>query len=1273
MGISKYTQSEIFNLIAAILHLGNLQFEESEQKQEPCKVKNPQVLQFVADLLGVSAQDLETSIVYRTKIIKREMCSVFLSSSESANQRDALAMTIYSLLFSWILEQINSKLVKDEVVNFVGIVDFTGTDQHLKKNGFDRLLSNLANEKLYNFVMKRLIDEDIETLKKEKLVSSMASVSYVSNQMQLDFLLGSPDMGLLSLIDTESARLSGLNELAAPQDSSQTPGRALLGHLIETYPSHPLFHVVTHSTKLSSKKKSVNQDPLFTIKHSAGSVEYDASSFLETNLDQLYSDFVILVNGDGKRGIGSTENEFLRELFSEDVVYTRKHWKDSSVLVGASTSKKPLRTPSISRKRRSSVTVEKETLLERDVLVPSLWSSFQSALDELILSIEGTTSWYAFTLSPNSDSSSATAGFAHDRFDPLHVQAQIGRLALAEIAEARRECHDYIISMELADFLERFKLVVKPVISRSIHPSQGDEARVKDFCEKSGWKEADYAIGSKTGAIYLAEGAYRSLTDELKEITERMKLEEKEARRNGTGKRRSASQEDGDDSQSVAGSDFESDYEGSVYESDLSSESATIENKKENRRYFSMRNVNQKPPALLSASSSGGGNFKDSSSAAPAKVNVDKIDPPAKKPLSAARKRWLCLTWSITWWSFPFLLSWIGGMKRADIRMAWREKFTICVLIFLACCSLLAFIILPGYFICPTVQMISTVELEGFNQPSPFIGYTAGRVFHLDSLRDNHILNSYSNVQQYSFSPFYGQDLSAMFYPAQNWANYCPNIAQPIGPSNSTWDNIAQRPTFYAGWYPHQVVINGTAKPYLENLFQYSIARVAWDMTYLTKISSNSRRLLVISGNVYDVSSYFNIQNGVFGQDVKSFFSTGLASNVPDATGKWKELVTSGKLTQDQSNDILNCMKHIFYVGVVDTRNTAACKLSNYTLLAASIFICAIIFVKFLAALRFGQTKLPENHDKFVILQMPCYTEGPDSLQKSLESLAAMRYDDKRKLLFVICDGMVVGSGNNRPTPRIVLDILGVDPNLDPEPFNFQSLGDGDKQHNMGKVYSGLYEVQGHSVPYIVVVKVGKPSERQKPGNRGKRDSQMILMRFLSRVHFNSPMAPLELEIYRHLKYIIGVNPSFYEYILMVDADTEVHVDALNRMISCMIHDSKIMGLCGETLLSNQNDSIITMIQVYEYFISHHLAKAFESLFGTVTCLPGCFSMYRIRTPNKNVPLIIAPPIITDYSENSVETLHLKVIYLRAWRVGGKEGGLGVKYYSYCVESTPSW
>lgn len=65
---------------------------------------------------------------------------------------------------------------------------------------------------------------------------------------------------------------------------------------------------------------------------------------------------------------------------------------------------------------------------------------------------------------------------------------------------------------------------------------------------------------------------------------------------------------------------------------------------------------------------------------------------------------------------------------------------------------------------------------------------------------------------------------------------------------------------------------------------------------------------------------------------------------------------------------------------------------------------------------------------------------------------------------------------------------------------------------NYAKVYSGLYDIEAHSVPYIVVVKVGKSYERQKPGNRGKRDSQLILMKFLSRVLLKEPLCPLELQ-----------------------------------------------------------------------------------------------------------------------------------------------------------------
>jgi chitin synthase len=91
-----------------------------------------------------------------------------------------------------------------------------------------------------------------------------------------------------------------------------------------------------------------------------------------------------------------------------------------------------------------------------------------------------------------------------------------------------------------------------------------------------------------------------------------------------------------------------------------------------------------------------------------------------------------------------------------------------------------------------------------------------------------------------------------------------------------------------------------------------------------------------------------------------------------------------------------------------------------------------------------------------------------------------------------------------------------------------------------------------------------------------------------------------------------------------------------------MVHDKKLIGVCGETSLANAKQSLITMMQVYEYFISHHMAKAFESLFGSVTCLPGCFTLYRLRTPDTHKPLFISNQLIHNYSENRVDTLHMK-------------------------------
>ncbi|CAO3646157.1 unnamed protein product [Cunninghamella blakesleeana] len=284
----------------------------------------------------------------------------------------------------------------------------------------------------------------------------------------------------------------------------------------------------------------------------------------------------------------------------------------------------------------------------------------------------------------------------------------------------------------------------------------------------------------------------------------------------------------------------------------------------------------------------------------------------------------------------------------------------------------------------------------------------------------------------------------------------------------------------------------------------------------------------------------------------------------------------------------------------------------------------------------------------YTCLLVTCYSEGEEGLRTTLDSLAETTYSKKHKIYFIIADGIITGAGETKSTPDIVIDMMDIHPDLaNPTPMNYLAIADGEKQLNMAKVYAGHYK----KVPCITIVKCGTPEEQNssKPGNRGKRDSQLILMSFFQRVLFNDRFSELDYDLFWKMTLLMeGVTPDKFELVLMVDADTKVLPESLTYMVATMANDITIMGLCGETKIANKTASWVTAIQVFEYYISHHYTKAFESLFGIVTCLPGCFSMYRIKAPKNGgwVPILANPDIIMEYNQNEVHTLHEKNLLL---------------------------
>jgi hypothetical protein len=125
-----------------------------------------------------------------------------------------------------------------------------------------------------------------------------------------------------------------------------------------------------------------------------------------------------------------------------------------------------------------------------------------------------------------------------------------------------------------------------------------------------------------------------------------------------------------------------------------------------------------------------------------------------------------------------------------------------------------------------------------------------------------------------------------------------------------------------------------------------------------------------------------------------------------------------------------------------------------------------------------------------------------------------------------------------------------------------------------------------------------------------------------------------------------------------------------------MVHDKKLICVCGETSLANAKQLLITMMQVYEYFISHHMAGAFESLFGSVTCLPCCFALYRLpREPQVQQTLLVVtgspvrrtgpssvpPPLVTITHTVTIDVLNfnnnLNLLGVARFPESGTRGG----------------
>ncbi|KAK4058243.1 hypothetical protein OIO90_000399 [Microbotryomycetes sp. JL221] len=1253
VGFPKKAVAAVFQMLAAILHLGNLEFViDRTRNLDSAVVKNVEVLEIVANFLGVQPSHLESALTVKSPLINGEVYTIFLNVDAAAANRDDLARALYGLLFGWIAEFLNEKLCRDDFATFVGLIEFPGlthqTAGHRDGANFEAFCFNLASERIHHFVLDQLYEVKKSEYKSEGLDVLLTGydATYKSNAECIRLLTNQPG-GLVHIVDDQSKR---------PNKTDAT----MLKAMTKRWGSHASFQA-------RDGDASLGIPGTFAVTHWDGNVTYSVENFLEDNSIGLSPNFVSLLGGtqhgssprDGTTNSGSTIS-FVRQLFSSEAVQVKAHPRSNSTIVEAQQKVAPRRAPSTKRRARGAnpfsdidgIQADDDDNAPNSDEGRSVITEVNESLTLLLSTLASTKTWNVLCLRPNDSQ-------LPNQVDSRLLKHQVRSLGLSDLV--KRLKGEWSVNLEHKEWWERYKST--PMLTenqQSLAPLTYRD-KVLKAKEVLSFSQQDMAVGKNK--VFLSDDAFRVLEDvkraqEPEQQQRVIERTEREASRTPDRYSPYALPETNAFEYSPEFSRTTStaalplvNYNGDGFEpSELDFDRKTFwtegdDNLMTHSQFDDERAIGV--PPVDSPRKSAQFNEK-------APLGPEGIETVEEVKDSRVRRRWVAFVWFLTWWIPSPILRSCGRMKRTDVRMAWREKLVINMLIWLLCGAAVFVIAILGNLICPREYVYSSSELNDHsftNAPDNMLVAIRGEIFDLTSFAPRHQPGN-SVIPTRSIQRYGGTDVTDLF-PVQVSA-LCNGVDGTVSPwvtleSSNTTNDVSQYHDFRAyssdsrpDWYAETMI-------YLRYNFRKGF--VGYTPGSVRKMGKSGKNIVIYDGGVYDMSQY--IQSGGGGVRVpdgatppagidRNFMQSDIVALFRSQAGN-DVTTTLDSLNLDP--DILArqkvCLRNLFFAGKVDNRNSAQCQFSQWILIALSVFMAAIIGFKFLAALQFGRKRKPEDYDKFVICQVPCYTEGEESLRNCLDSLTKLKYDDKRKLLFVICDGNIVGSGNDRPTPSIVLDILGADPSLDPEPLSFQSIGDGAKQHNMAKIYSGLYEAAGHIVPYLVVVKVGKPTERSRPGNRGKRDSQMLLLRFLNRVHFDSPMAPAELEIYHQIKNVIGVNPSFYEYLFMIDADTVVDPTSLNYLVGSCVQDKKVVGICGETSLSNAKASWTTMMQVYEYFISHHLAKAFESLFGSVTCLPGCFCMYRVRSL-EHKPLIIADSVITEYGENKVETLHVK-------------------------------
>ncbi|XP_054633613.1 unconventional myosin-IXa-like isoform X7 [Dunckerocampus dactyliophorus] len=291
VGFLPATRKQIFCLLSAILHLGNIRYKKKTYRDDSIDICNPEVLPIVSELLEVKEEMLLEALTTRKTVTVGERLIVPYKLAEAGTVRDSMAKSLYSALFDWIVFRTNHALLNNKdlednsKVFSIGVLDIFGFEDY-ENNSFEQFCINFANERLQHYFNQHIFKMEQEEYRAEGI--TWHTIDYIDNSGCINLISKKPT-ALFHLLD---------EECNFPQASNQTLlDKFKRQHEGNTYIEFPAV-----------------MEPAFIIRHYAGKVKYGVKDFREKNTDHMRPDVVALLK--------SSKNAFICGLMGIDPVAT---------------------------------------------------------------------------------------------------------------------------------------------------------------------------------------------------------------------------------------------------------------------------------------------------------------------------------------------------------------------------------------------------------------------------------------------------------------------------------------------------------------------------------------------------------------------------------------------------------------------------------------------------------------------------------------------------------------------------------------------------------------------------------------------------------------------------------------------------------------------------------------------------------------------------------------------------------------------------------------